>query len=478
MRISRIFGLEASQGELDFVDIDVETDMPLFLDPYFLSTGQDHWSIDATLTLRSFFQTFVDLLVSGQETKARKLFNHLHEPNETCLGLSKGAPKGNAIGDTNADLLFESILQSKAVVTGLVEDLEDVRFFIAGIDKDRVSDITTNVIRGHLVEYTKNQCELWNIPLRVNVPTGFMWNRSSRDWENRYDDMLVVDERKILLVPKHAVSFVKRHTPEQYFRHFVLTFLQHEHLRLSTPLVEYRKDGTPFVTKKRLQEEVAPYSKEFLANFTENHPIVFEQFRDWVAKNSTPISNKELVEEDPIVLARYLKSKLASLAPGSADAEKYHRLMIGILEFLMYPSLTSPVKEKEVHQGRKRIDICFDNSATVGFFKRSIDAHGVFAPYVVVECKNYAKDVKNPEMDQLIGRFSDKRGRLGILACRSVDDLETLYQRCNDAWSDGNGLVLPLTDSDIVAMLDKVESGVGNPCDQILRDIARKVVVR
>lgn len=34
MKISRIFGLELQQPQLDFVDVDADHDTPLFLDPF------------------------------------------------------------------------------------------------------------------------------------------------------------------------------------------------------------------------------------------------------------------------------------------------------------------------------------------------------------------------------------------------------------------------------------------------------------
>ncbi|HDU8662181.1 TPA: hypothetical protein RG707_001977, partial [Serratia liquefaciens] len=81
MRISKKFSLGKSQFELDFIDIDVNKDTPLFIDPYFLSIRKDRWSIDASRTLKNFFETFIQLIRRGKDDDARMLFSFLHEPN-------------------------------------------------------------------------------------------------------------------------------------------------------------------------------------------------------------------------------------------------------------------------------------------------------------------------------------------------------------------------------------------------------------
>ena len=83
MRISLVGDLNAGQFELDFVNIDIEKDTPLFLDPHFLGVRSDQWSVAASRTLRSFFQKFIDLVQAGNVDLARSLFNHFHEPNKT-----------------------------------------------------------------------------------------------------------------------------------------------------------------------------------------------------------------------------------------------------------------------------------------------------------------------------------------------------------------------------------------------------------
>ena len=144
---------------------------------------------------------------------------------------------------------------------------------------------------------------------------------------------------------------------------------------------------------------------------------------------------------------------MRSVPSGTKNASNYHNLIIGILELLFYPNLSSPKKEKEIHEGRKRIDIVFNNSDEDGFFYTT-PSHNVTlpCPYVYVECKNYTGEVANPEIDQLSGRFSNMRGRVGILTCRVLE--ENFIKRCADTFTDERGLVIPLEDSDLIKALE------------------------
>ena len=134
------------------------------------------------------------------------------------------------------------------------------------------------------------------------------------------------------------------------------------------------------------------------------------------------------------------------------------------------------MKSKALHEGRKRIDITFDNAAESGFFRKL--ENNLPCMFIMMECKNYSTDPKNPELDQLMGRFSNNRGKFGILFCRMIDDLDLLLKRCSDIYYDGNGLIIPLEDSDLLRILDNKATTGTHPEEEILFERMRSIAFR
>lgn len=482
LKISEIFILEKMQHELDFVDIDIEHDIPLFIDPYFLSMRNDPWSRNASRTINSFFQYLIELLNSKEISEAKLLFEPLSEPNETCLGLSQTKPMGKGVGAYDALEIFNSIMNSKAVETGIVEKIEDCAIFVDGVGNDKISDMTTNIIRKHLIDYTQSQCKLLGIELRKDIPSGMFWDKTLCTWNNELTEMLVINGRKILLVPKAIVSFCKDYTPSNYRQHFVLNFLQNEHLKLNTSLVQRytNKKGHEriYVTKKSIIESEESIDKEYLREFTKKYPQVFKTFRENIEKDVRSLEHERFGDFNLSQVVDYLIEQLEKTPSGGQDATKYHRLIVGILDFIFYPNLTCPQLEKEIHDGRKRIDITFDNSAFDGFFMRLQNRFNIPCPYIFVECKNYSSDPVNPELDQLSGRFSPNMGKVGLLLCRKIDNMELFLSRCNDTYKDDRGIILPIVDDDIISILNCIKNGEELSQEVFLNERIRNVTLR
>ena len=133
--------------------------------------------------------------------------------------------------------------------------------------------------------------------------------------------------------------------------------------------------------------------------------------------------------------------------------------------------------EQQIHSGRKRIDVTFDNGATGGFFSALANQSRIPCRYVFGECKNYGRDVGNPEVDQLSGRFSINSGQFGLLLCRSVENMDLLLERCRDTLRDGRGLIIPLVDDDLVDGLRERGAGLEFPLEPRLEVLHRRLAL-
>jgi hypothetical protein len=469
MRFSDHFNLRKSQAELDFVDIPLDTDIELFLDPYALSLENSPWFAECNNLVVDFFHLVVNSIAEGDMTRARRLLANLREPNDTHLGMSSGRPRGAGIGDDQAGQIFDRLSKSKAVKTGKLSDLADAELVIPGIGRDKISDITTNVIRAPLIRYTKEQCDLYGAPTR-RIASGFCWDSDRAGWINGYAELPTYRDRRILLVPKSAVRYDLAIEHEQYYRHFVLEYLQAEHVEAGTSLVVTLKNGKRKVHKKDLVKEY-PLSKDFLFEFSEEHPEVLERYKDSLPQIPEPLTDEQLEIRQPDPREAALTDvidQLAQIPPGRNAAGRYHNTILGALTAIFSPALVHPVKEREIDQGRKRIDIKFTNRDQTGFFHFISAVHGIRCPYIFFECKNYSDDIENPEIDQLLGRFSDLRGTLGFIVCRSVKDKDLLLRRQRDAVAARRGYILILDDNDILQLLQLRIAGNRAGVDEFL----------
>jgi hypothetical protein len=309
-----------------------------------------------------------------------------------------------------------------------------------------------------LLEYTRAQCELHGIDLADVHSAGPIWDPNRANWIQRLQRLPLVQHKPVLLVPKYAVRRRLSLDSQEFYNHHMLQFLAEEYLQAGGALVHTLKNGALRVYKKEIKEH-HPFNKNDIAEFVRHHPKVLEEYKKLKGAQG-PLSTSDFDEDfDEAGLADVIAGRLKQIAAGGAEASSYHSLMIGTLSFLFYPGLVTPVKEAEIHEGRKRIDIRFSNSGNGTFFSRAIQSAQMRALSVPIECKNYSADPANPEIDQLSGRFSLARGFFGIMCCRSLDDPALMTRRCADTARDGRGYMLVLSDADIQKMLELVAAG-------------------
>ncbi len=455
MRVSEYFRLGKTQPYLDFVDVRLETDIAVFVDPSALRGMRSVWGHECASLVKNYFEFVLVLMKQGRDAEAQALLSCLNERNEFHLGYSLGESRGHAFGSKSAESVWGALSKSQASVSGLLKDLEDSCLLIEGIGRDMISDAVCNILRGPLIKYTQDMCLYYGIPLTPDVNSGPIWDAVTKRWDSMLIPLPVTSHGKLILVPKVLVRHRLSYQYDEYYTHFLLPQMQLEELQRGSNLVQFLKDGTPRVTKKSLREK---YGSDKLAVLeqTVKHPHILEKYKEHRERSTpVPLEHIEISQvagtEPPDWLS--LKGRLAALLPGRDQAAEYEDLIEQILSAVFYPSLCKPTKQHQLHDGRKRVDITYINEGRDGFF------HWLALHYpsgmVFVECKNYGREIGNPELDQLAGRFAPSRGQVGILVCRSVEDPARLQRSCADTARDQRGYIMVLTDEDVSALIDE-----------------------
>jgi hypothetical protein len=455
MRISEYYGLNRTQPTLDFVDVDIWGDTRVFIDPHGLRLLTNPWSQECVATIQNFFQTVLDAIHEGNNDVAKSLLSVLREPNETHLGLSIGRANGKALGDTTSVYVWEALSRSEAVKSGLLEDLEDTILMIDGISSDIISDMTTNIIRGPLIHYTQDMASYYGIPLVDEVDSGLIWNPHTKRWIRNYERLPIAENNKLLLVPKAIVRRRMEYDVDEYYRHYLLEYLKGIELNANSGLVQLLKNGNKRVNIKDLKEKYGT-GKAAIVRETKNHPEILDRYRE-VKRNSfrPPLDHYDLsdMEGTPSPDWEALLNNVLMINTGVHESHDYEKAIESFFTAIFYPSLTNPVTQTEIHEGRKRIDITYSNMAQRGFFYWL--ALNFSSANIFVECKNYSGEVGNPQLDQLSGRFSPSRGQVGILVCRSFDNKELFLTRCKDTANDQRGFILVLDDADLRSLINE-----------------------
>lgn len=485
MRISDYFSLHTTQPSLDFVDVDLDKDARLFIDPSALYLLNTTWGSECRSLIKDFFSTVLDLIKNGDDTRAKDLLAQLSEPNETHLGLSKNKSQGHGMGTSLADQVWQSLKNSEAIKTGIISDLEDTALLIDGIASDIISDIVTNIIREPLLDYTIKMSTEYGIPLEEHL-TLRLWSPTKKEWIQKDASQIITQTKygakRLVLVPKAIVRKSISYDAGKYYNKYLLEDLQEE--EAARGLVRILKNGEsrPIpkkeIKKSHISDDGKIHEKEQNRRLTPKRIDTLYRYKEETNANPAPtLSHSEISEETGTPMPNWdkLLEDLLSLNQGSKNAKKYEKAVQDLLTALFYPWLSYPEPQKRIHNGRKVIDITFTNIAQDGFFEW-VKSHYP-APYIFIECKNYSTDIENPELDQMAGRFSPSRGKVGIIICRKITNREKIEKSCRDTANDDRGFIIVLDDEDIKKLVDDIKTKSPEHKLDILRKEFDKLVL-
>lgn len=452
---SRYFGLDAPQYELPFVDFDLKSDVPLYIDPYAITKDPTQLAGRCHDAIVSYFQALVDAIRSHDRREIKRLIHRrLAEPSELHLGVSQIARTGRGIGEEQEDRIIEALIKSEAVRVGAIQAIQELELHIEGIGPDKVSDLIANIILGELASYTENTCQLYGIPTRPCAVDGF-WDTNNREWTGGHFNLPVKGTHDYILVPKR---FIRKDRDlinhREFYEKYVLEILQRELLDARDSLVETLRSGRQRVTKKSVRKDprFRP-RKEFISHFIITHPGVMNSYREELNDRFAPADPAEYSGkasiDDPTV--RKLLKGLEYIKPGKSQARKFHSTVFELLQFVFDWCLENFGVEYETNSGRSRVDIIADNFANGGLFldlRQQLNANSV-----PIECKNYKDHLGNNEFNQIAQRLGQKSSKFGMMYCRQVENWRDTLAHLTDRWLRQEIIILLFDDNDLTELV-------------------------
>lgn len=259
-------------ANFDFVDIRLDKDNLVFIDPILLELAPDNWSKNATKLVHSYFSSCYHFFRNNEMGKISDLFAHAHEQNATKLGYGNGK---NGKGKTEKGLK-ESLEDFGLLVREIstVNKAIDTPIFVKNFGKDCMSDLLTNILHEPLNEFTASQMKKHNLSLPTKSKTFWTWSIEERAWIQVERKSWLYEGKELLLVPKWIVR------PNYIYGidHYLLSVIAREIKTKEKKILEDMSN----------QEVVDNYFKpekyKKTIEYTKEHSNVLEKYHEHVIK--------------------------------------------------------------------------------------------------------------------------------------------------------------------------------------------------
>lgn len=304
--------------EYGALDVSLINDLPLFIDPFLLFESEKEEYKELHQELINYVIFLKDAALSGPLAEARfKSWFYFPEVKQNWLGFSKKGNQGAGLGKDFAEALSrnlrdrfsdfgeESVSQSP--------HLEKLCLVKEGVGRDNISDLTANIIKRYLLEYTQTFAQQH---LRPDQRRTFPVDRVSFDynlkrWKRGRFKLPVFNRDFVLLTPHDILTkedtWINRTDLGESFVE-IATSLPNPQLRqeLSDMLIQALR-ANQTVSKRDVQE--------MATDLTLKYPEILDHFIRWKEEHGEKAKaiSAERVGEVEDVFIRAVKSFVEQL---------------------------------------------------------------------------------------------------------------------------------------------------------------------
>ena len=325
-------------------DVSLINDLPLFIDPFLLfnSRNPDYQCLHTEII--RYLQFLRDRSTPGSHDPGLlSAWYQFGEVKQTWLGFSQQGNRGSGLGPDFARALHENLA---TIFTNFGEEkvtlgshLEKVCLVSEGIGRDNISDFTTNLIKGYLLNYTQafarehlrtEHRRLFTVDrVRFNYDTE-SWERGQYELPHRAGDF-------VLLTPKDMLTrdeiWISRRDLRDDFERIALSVSDPELRALLNNYLRSQLSNDPNMPAKDREAE----KRRAINRTIREYPEVIEYYireKEETGDQAQAVSNLKVAETEAWFVRHVQEFVAASLAgtefyaiPGDTYEEARQRLL-------------------------------------------------------------------------------------------------------------------------------------------------------
>lgn len=229
IKVSDVLSPERKLNQKDLIAANIVLngqDNNLFIDPARITFGTDTYAKLAQNQKSTFFLEYQKRISADQPVT--DLFFPIKEDNfvgGNRLGLSEivhnQKPIGRGPGNT-VEKALTRINSQELVKQGVISDFSTIQLYIRGINKDKISDMVTSIVKGALIKFMDDVVASYpdNLLERKEVEE-FVWSAEQSKWVHEKVNGYFYKGNRVVLVPKNWISRNLDYTNRRFFTYFV-----------------------------------------------------------------------------------------------------------------------------------------------------------------------------------------------------------------------------------------------------------------
>lgn len=437
-RINDFHSISFTQEEVDFAIPFLDEDIPLYLDPFLLWKNPSFQDNSLHTALVNSFNFLGHDYIKGNAIDSINTLIFTSECEEVGLGNSK-TKKGKKISTKEATTILELFKNIPQVNKSGFTHFEEIQLFVENISKDRISDISCNLLKSWLIDYTIDQCQKYNIPIeksRVNI---FDHKSGNIKEEETFLPQNPKTGQPIIFTPKRWLRYIPYINYEEYFENY---FSKEVNKQFGEPLL-------------RVQ----------ILNFNRHNYDIVQTYVKIKERNAESLKNDPLFKQIPVLSTKKKLNTIIKLPSGKTDNadKKYEENLCQILASVLYPHLDFAKEQSRTDNGVHIRDLIFYNNRSYPILNDLYNDYN--CKQIIFELKN-VKELENEHINQLNRYLTNSFGNFGIIFTRNKPPKKVIDNTIS-LWAGQRKCILILDDEDLKIMCQLYQSKQRNPIDVI-----------